>query len=129
MLLTGQPLTVLYPLQKAGFISLERGTRERGRGAKPFLVAPANKLLAEILEPLLNQLEAQTGADLRPLLRKPLAEILQELTASDRHIRGLAFSGTISRHLRCGVMADGNGSSTPRPAPFNRQASTSYPWI
>ncbi len=34
------PKDVLYPLEKAGYISLQRGTAEGGRGAKPFLVTP-----------------------------------------------------------------------------------------
>ncbi|MFQ6018038.1 MAG: hypothetical protein ACE5KF_07560, partial [Kiloniellaceae bacterium] len=32
------PKQVLYPLRDAGYINLERGTKQAGRGAKPFLV-------------------------------------------------------------------------------------------
>ena len=39
------PKSVLYPLEKAGYIALERGTKVEGRGAKPFLVKPTDKLI------------------------------------------------------------------------------------
>lgn len=62
------PKEVLYPLATAGYIKLERGTKTAGRGAKPFMVAPTEKLIADLVEPMLNQLEQQTGDDLRPFL-------------------------------------------------------------
>ena len=65
------PKQVLYPLRDSHYIALERGTREAGRGAKPFLVTATEKLAADIITPLIEQLEQQTQADLRPLLRKP----------------------------------------------------------
>jgi site-specific DNA-methyltransferase (cytosine-N4-specific) len=85
------PKEVLYPLVEAGYITLERGTRTKGRGAKPFMVTQTVKLVTEVLQPVLEQLEKQVGADLRPLLRKPLTEILAELDSNDRHVRGLAL--------------------------------------
>ena len=94
------PKQVLYPLRDAGFITLERGTREAGRGAKPFLVTATEKLVGEIVAPLIEQLERQTHADLRPLLRKPLKEIRQELDSEDRHIRGLALEALAFRLMR-----------------------------
>jgi site-specific DNA-methyltransferase (cytosine-N4-specific) len=53
------PKTVLYPLQDAGYITLERGTKSPGRGAKPFLVTPTEKLKREVIIPILEQLEQQ----------------------------------------------------------------------
>jgi len=85
------PKTVLYPLQEAGYISLERGTRKPGRGAKPFQVTLTDKMKSELVTPIIECLESQTHPELRPLLRKPLAEILEELSAPDRHIKGLAL--------------------------------------
>jgi hypothetical protein len=85
------PKTILYPLQESGYISLERGTREAGRGAKPFLVTPTKKLHADIITPILETLEKQTLADLRPLLRKSLDEILKDIEVEERHIKGLAL--------------------------------------
>lgn len=87
----GLPKQVLYPLERAGFIALERSTREAGRGAKPSTVKPTARLVAEVITPLIEQLEQQVHADLRPMLRKPLAEVLAELPSEDRHIRGLAL--------------------------------------
>lgn len=85
------PKTVLYPLQEAGYISLERGTRKTGRGAKPFLVTPTDKLQKDIITPLIETLEKQVFSDLRPMLRKPLSEILEQLESKKRHIKGLAL--------------------------------------
>ena len=94
------PKTVLYPLQEAGFVSLERGTKQEGRGAKPFLVRPTGKLVAEIVEPLLEQIGKQVGPGLRALLRKSLAEVVQELSVEDKHIRGLALEALAFKLMR-----------------------------
>ena len=96
----GLPKQVLYPLRDAGFISLTRGTKKSGRGAKPFLVSPTDKLVAELVTPLLEQLEQQAESDLRPLLRKPLDVIVEELEASDKHIRGLALEALAFKLMR-----------------------------
>ncbi|MDQ3399238.1 MAG: hypothetical protein M3511_16030, partial [Deinococcota bacterium] len=61
------PKKVLYPLRDAGFIELQRETA--GRGAKPFLVTPTTKLVAEVFEPILAQAEQWADRDLRQLLR------------------------------------------------------------
>ena len=94
------PKQVLYPLRDARYITLERGTREAGRGAKPFLVAATEKLAADIITPLIEQLEQQTHADLRPLLRKSLKEIREELDSENRHIRGLALEALAFKLMR-----------------------------
>jgi site-specific DNA-methyltransferase (cytosine-N4-specific) len=94
------PKQVLYPLERAGYITLTRGTKAAGRGAKPFLVYPTKKMAVELIAPLLEQMEKQTVADLRPLLRKPLAEILSELKAPDKHQRGLALEALAFQLMR-----------------------------
>jgi len=85
------PKSVLYPLERAGYITLARGTKTAGRGAKPFQVTATKKLVATFVAPLLEALERQTRADLRPLLRRSLTEILEEVDADDKHRRGLAL--------------------------------------
>jgi site-specific DNA-methyltransferase (cytosine-N4-specific) len=94
------PKAVLYPLRDAGYIAIERGTREPGRGAKPFLVKSTEKLRDEVLLPILDQIERQVGSDMRPLLRKPLAGILDELSSSNRHVRGLALEALAFKLMR-----------------------------
>lgn len=94
------PKQVLYPLQDAGYISLTRGTKVAGRGAKPFRVCSTEKLSVEIVTPLIEQLELQVHADLRPLLRKSLEEIRGELNSNDRHIRGLALEALAFKLMR-----------------------------
>ncbi|NJL05433.1 MAG: hypothetical protein HC911_11155 [Chloroflexaceae bacterium] len=83
------PKLVLNDIEKAGYITTQKTTA--GRGAKPFLVAPTEKLIAEVVTPLLDQLGRQTDPKLRQMLKKPLNDILKELTSSDRHIAGLAL--------------------------------------
>jgi site-specific DNA-methyltransferase (cytosine-N4-specific) len=85
------PKTVLYPLEKAGYITLERGTKVTGRGAKPFKVRLTEKMKSAFVTPLIESLENQAHVELRPLLRKPLAEILKDLSAANKHIKGLAL--------------------------------------
>ncbi len=92
------PKQVLYPLEKAGYITLTRGTKAPGRGAKPFLVAVTEKFKAEAVKPLLEALEKQAAPEIRPLLRKPLAEILKELTDPSPHVKGLALEA-LAFHL------------------------------
>jgi len=94
------PKQVLYPLENAGYITLTRGTKKAGRGAKPFMVTPTDKLVADLIAPLLEQMEKQTQSDLRPLLRKSLAEILKEMKAKDKHIRGLALEALAFKLMR-----------------------------
>ena len=94
------PQQVLYPLRDAGYISLARGTKVVGRGAKPFRVTATDKLAADVIIPLLAQLEQQVQADLRPLLRKPLHEIRKELESQDRHVRGLALEALAFKLMR-----------------------------
>lgn len=94
------PKQVLYPLRDAGYIELQRGTRKPGRGAKPFLVTASQKLAADLIIPLIEQLEQQAHADLRPMLRKSLAAIRNELTSKNRHLRGLALEALAFKLMR-----------------------------
>jgi hypothetical protein len=94
------PKTVLYPLSEAGLIKLERGTKADGRGAKPFKVKGTEKLQAEVLGPLLAQLEQQIDSDIRPLLRRPLEGILADLKADNKHTRGLALEALAFKLMR-----------------------------
>lgn len=92
------PKMVLHALEEAGYITAEKTTE--GRGAKPFLVAPTDKLIADVVEPLLEQLKGQTDPKLLALLRKPLAEIIEEMGASDRYIAGLALEALAFKIMR-----------------------------
>lgn len=94
------PKQVLYPLDNAGYLHLERGTKEAGRGAKPFLVTATDKLASDLIIPLIEQLEQQAQFDLRPLLRRTLKEIRAELESEDRHIRGLALEALAFKLMR-----------------------------
>ena len=85
------PKSVLYPLRDKGYITLERGTKEDGRGAKPFRVKLTDKIRKELVEPLFACLESQTRPKIRPLLRKSLHNILVDVASADKHVKGLAL--------------------------------------
>ena len=92
------PKLVLHDLVEAGYITTQKTTS--GRGAKPFLVTPTNQLVADVIEPLLEQLKAQTDPKLVALLRKPLTDILVDLTDKDRHVKGMALEALAFKIMR-----------------------------
>jgi site-specific DNA-methyltransferase (cytosine-N4-specific) len=92
------PKMVLNDLVAAGYITATKTTE--GRGAKPFMVAPTQKLASELIEPLFVQLKDQTDPKLLDLLRKPLALILTELGSEDRHVSGLALEALAFKLMR-----------------------------
>jgi site-specific DNA-methyltransferase (cytosine-N4-specific) len=92
------PKDVLQALEQAGYITMEKATS--GRGAKSVLVTPTDKLRADLVQPLLKQLEAQTHADLRPYLQQSLAEVVEKLDAADTHVKGLALEALALKLMR-----------------------------
>jgi len=92
------PKLVLNALVESGYITAEKTTT--GRGAKPFLVAPTEKLVSEIVGPLLDQLKEQTDPKLLGLLRKPFAAIFSEIKSPDRYVAGLALEALVFKLMR-----------------------------
>ena len=92
------PKHVLLALVGAGYITAEKTTE--GRGAKPFLVGPTDKLIADVVEPFLEQLKDQTDPKLLALLRTPLGDILAKLDHTDRYIAGLALEALAFKIMR-----------------------------
>jgi site-specific DNA-methyltransferase (cytosine-N4-specific) len=84
---------VLYPLEKAGYIST---TRTGGR-AKALTVSVTTKLRSEITLPLLSQFDLKVTPGLSTMLKRPLAEIVLEVSSSDKHIKGLALEALAFR--------------------------------
>lgn len=92
------PKMVLNALVEAGYIIATKTTE--GRGAKPFMVAPTAKLVANVVTPLLDQLKDQTDPKLLDLLRKPLSEILVEIDSENRYVGGLALEALAFKLMR-----------------------------
>ena len=92
------PKLVLNDLENAGYITAEKTTT--GRGAKPFLVAPTPKLIADVVDPLLEQLKGQTDSKLLALLRTPLSAVLKEMKSKDRYRAGLALEALAFKIMR-----------------------------
>jgi len=57
-----------------------------------------DKTQAELIGPLLDALDRQIGVELRPMLRKSIAEILQDVKSEDRYAKGLALEA-LAFHL------------------------------
>lgn len=92
------PKLVLNDLEEAGYITAEKTTT--GRGAKPFQVAPTPKLIADVVDPLLEQLKGQTDSKLLALLRTPLSTILKEMKSKNRYRAGLALEALAFKIMR-----------------------------
>ena len=92
------PKDVLNALTAAGYIETTKTTT--GRGAKPFLVTPTEKVRVEILGPLLDQLKDQVDPKLLDLLTKPLTDIVAGIKADDSHVSGLALEALAFRLMR-----------------------------
>ena len=92
------PKLVLNDLEEAGYITAEKTTT--GRGAKPFQVAPTPKLIADVVDPLLEQLKGQTDPKLLALLRTPLSAILKEMKDKNRYRAGLALEALAFKIMR-----------------------------
>lgn len=92
------PQVVLNALRDSGYITFEKTTG--GRGAKPPLVTPTEKLRTDIVQPLLDQLKDRVDPKLIEMLTKPLPEILTELDAEDRYLAGLALEALAFKLMR-----------------------------
>ena len=92
------PKAVLNDLVASGYVTAQKTTQ--GRGSKPFLVAPTPKLIADVIDPLLEQLGRQTDPKLLRLLRRPLPDILAELDDDDRFVAGVALEALAFKIMR-----------------------------
>lgn len=79
----------LAPLVDAGLVTLTKTTQ--GRGAKPHLVRPTDKLRNGIVKPLLDKLSSAAGFPAAALWYQPLGTTLQQLRSQDRHVKGQAL--------------------------------------
>ena len=92
------PKFVLHALEEAGYITTTKTTS--GRGGRPFDVTPTEKLKAELIVPLLEQLKNAVDPKLLDLLNKPLADILQEIKSPSRYTAGLALEALTFKIMR-----------------------------
>ena len=80
------PKEVLNALVDAGYITISKTTG--GRGAKPFDIKPTDKLVSDVVVPLLDQ------------LKEPIKDIVAELDSADRYISGLALEAMAFKLMR-----------------------------
>lgn len=86
---------VLPALEAAGFIEVIRANRSRSP-----MVKATEKMAAEVIIPLIEQLDRLVNSDLRPFLRKSLGEIHSDLMNGDPHTRGLALEALAVKLMR-----------------------------
>lgn len=92
------PKEVLNALVAAGYIEATKTTG--GRGAKPFMVQPTDKVQVDVIGPLLDQLKNQLDPKLLDLLTKPLSLILDEVMAEDKYVAGLGLEALAFKLMR-----------------------------
>lgn len=92
------PKAILSTLHDKGYIVMEKTTG--GRGAKPYLVAPTEKLIVEVIEPLFAQLESVIDPKLIRQIREPFETIIANLDSDDRHVSGLALEALAFKLMR-----------------------------
>lgn len=85
----GLPQSVLHKLQEVGLITWTKTTQ--GRGAKPHLVSPTEKLRNELLIPTMEAVKTAIGPHYKKLVRMRLDEILRDLGSEDTSIKGIAL--------------------------------------
>lgn len=85
----GLPQSVLFALREADLIEAEKTTS--GRGAKPYVVRPTEKLKNELIEPMLAAIENSAGVQYRKLIRMRYTDILSGLSSKSTHEKGLAL--------------------------------------
>lgn len=79
----------ISPLEEVGLIRLIKTTQ--GRGAKPYLVQPTEKMRTEVTTPLLEAMARTTGFPPSSLWYQPLETTLAELESHDRQVKGQAL--------------------------------------
>ncbi len=91
------PKQVLFSLRDSGLIEILKTTS--GRGAKPYLVKLTDQVRRERVEPLVTALSS--AASLPPKgIRRPLDEIVRDLTNDDRAVKGKALEYLAARLCR-----------------------------
>ena len=79
---------------------LEATKDATGNSAQTILVAPTEKLMNEIVEPVLERLASQTDPRVVALLRHPLGKLLSDVDSSDTHVAELALEALALKLMR-----------------------------
>ena len=91
---------IIKALQDKGWVVAAKSTAGRGGGRTNTLVKPTSRVATELIEPFLKQLQHAVDAKLLALLRKPMAEVLREIEATDTYVAGLALEALAFKLMR-----------------------------
>jgi site-specific DNA-methyltransferase (cytosine-N4-specific) len=89
---------IVIPLQSAALIEYSKSTTSRGGGRIAHAVRPTAKLLS--IADALARDAATWDPPLRKALRRPLADIVNELGSENKNVKGLALEALAVRILR-----------------------------
>jgi site-specific DNA-methyltransferase (cytosine-N4-specific) len=89
------PKAVLDSLQIRGYIKTTKTTG--GRGAKSYTVEMTDRIRDEYFIPLMDYAENAANLHLRGILRKPLTQLVSDLAADDRDVKGRALEALAVR--------------------------------
>lgn len=92
---TGLPQSTLAPLKAAGLLDYEKTTT--GRGAKPPIVRPTEKLRGGVFESILDAVEKSAGLEYRGFVRKPWDEVMREIRSEDKNVKGKALEALAAK--------------------------------
>jgi site-specific DNA-methyltransferase (cytosine-N4-specific) len=79
-------------------MTVNRHAGTGAHGSAPFQVTLTDKARTELIVPLFDALDRQIGIELRPLLQKSIAEILEDVKSQDQYVKGLALEA-LAIHL------------------------------
>lgn len=84
------PKDILSPLELTGYISTRKTTK--GRGAKWHEIMPTETFRSKVIAPIIDAI-AQTAETRKvlKLLHKPFDDVVKELSAKDKHVKGVAL--------------------------------------
>ncbi len=91
---------IIKALQDKGWVVAAKSTAGRGGGRTNTLVKSTSRVATELIEPFLKQLQHAVDAKLLALLRKPMAEVLREIDATDTYVAGLALEALAFKLMR-----------------------------
>src|SRR5262249_47176825 len=94
----GLPKQVLNDLQNAGYISITKTTE--GRGARSPHIQPMAKFRADVITPLLEQLQGQVDPKLLDLPEHPMADILKKVESKEKYEAGLGLEALAFKLMR-----------------------------
>src|SRR5688572_4797132 len=92
---TGLPGAVIDALVERGLVTYTKTTG--GRGAKPGVVRPTEKLQIEVFGPILDAIEKIVGLEYRNFVRTSMDDVLRDIKSTSQHVKGKALEALAAK--------------------------------